>query len=445
MKINENIALAKSILRKNSISETDGDYLKIKELVGKSVGYIGILTRLRYVDNVIDLDEIESIYEVLKNSNIDVSKLSKMSYNEILDTFYDELIGSKSNENYELIYKDEKFSYFKVYTYEGILQIGSPAWCIKTKSNWLTYQSKYPTQWVVISNDYVKNIMSPNNFYLNDKYINEKKAWIRYGISQKNEGKKNWVAFDDNDEECVFNPKNYTFFGVLLTISNLENGIKESYYDRIIGCDYIAKNNDNYYHLIKDRNFFKVDDGDGESYIITHKYYDSSPVILLLEHSSYPRLKVFNEDIPSQKVTNKYTLKIIKDFVEKYNKKRVAYISIKIFFGIMTVNDAKKYDDFVHQIGKWLIYHWNSHFFFIVNSEPSNITLVSSSNRRNNWGTDDENDLMFYFIDKKKLKNSEIDLNSEDNIKIIKFLKDKKNVENPSIINKFTKFIGMNK
>lgn len=51
MNLNENIALAKSILRKRSIeigSEEYDEYLKIRELIGSDYSYIGILTRLRY-------------------------------------------------------------------------------------------------------------------------------------------------------------------------------------------------------------------------------------------------------------------------------------------------------------------------------------------------------------------------------------------------------------
>ena len=141
MKINENIALAKSILKKNGIepdSEEYKDYLKVREIVGTEYAYIGILTRLRFLDNVTDMEELKSIYDVLKNSKLDLGKLNKMSYDQILDTFYDELTGTinKNKEDYELIYKDETYSFFRVYTYKGILEIGSPAWCLKTKSNW---------------------------------------------------------------------------------------------------------------------------------------------------------------------------------------------------------------------------------------------------------------------------------------------------------------------
>jgi hypothetical protein len=50
MKINENIALAKSILRKNGIevdSDEYKDYLKIRDIVGKEYAYIGISNKIK--------------------------------------------------------------------------------------------------------------------------------------------------------------------------------------------------------------------------------------------------------------------------------------------------------------------------------------------------------------------------------------------------------------
>lgn len=46
MKINENISLAKSILNKQRITQDSSeykDYLKIRQMCGKSYGYVGIL------------------------------------------------------------------------------------------------------------------------------------------------------------------------------------------------------------------------------------------------------------------------------------------------------------------------------------------------------------------------------------------------------------------
>ena len=119
IKLNENIALAKSILRKNGITEDNEDYLKIREMVGTAFSYVGILTRLRFVDNVTDMEELKSIFEVLRDSKLDLGKLNKMSYDQILDTFYDQMT-SPSKEDYELIYKDNSYSFFRVYTYKRI-------------------------------------------------------------------------------------------------------------------------------------------------------------------------------------------------------------------------------------------------------------------------------------------------------------------------------------
>lgn len=156
MKINENIAFAKAILNRKNISpdsEEWKDYLNIRKIVGNNHGYVGILTKLRFIDNITDMDEIESIFNILKNSKIDISKLMKMSYDDILHTFYDELSNDKfKNKDLELVLIDKEYSYYRVYTYEGILKIGSPSWCLKTKSNWDKYQEVYPDQWVVVDN-----------------------------------------------------------------------------------------------------------------------------------------------------------------------------------------------------------------------------------------------------------------------------------------------------
>lgn len=55
MKLNENIAYAKSILNKNGISKDSdeyNDYLRIREICGRNNGYVGILTKLRFIDGV---------------------------------------------------------------------------------------------------------------------------------------------------------------------------------------------------------------------------------------------------------------------------------------------------------------------------------------------------------------------------------------------------------
>lgn len=127
MRINENIALAKSILNKQGIT-TDSpeyqDYLKIREICGTGHGYVGVLTRIRFQDGITDMDEISSIYTILKNSRIDVGKLNKMTYDNILNTFYDEFKTSEKNEDYEVVFKDSEYTYYQVHTYKGIMKTG---------------------------------------------------------------------------------------------------------------------------------------------------------------------------------------------------------------------------------------------------------------------------------------------------------------------------------
>lgn len=70
-------------LKKSGIDSNSpewNDYLKIREICGDSYGYVGILTRIRFEDGVKDMDEIRSIFDILKGSKIDLSKLNKMSY-----------------------------------------------------------------------------------------------------------------------------------------------------------------------------------------------------------------------------------------------------------------------------------------------------------------------------------------------------------------------------
>ena len=85
-RLNENIAFAKSVLKKQNISpqtEDYKDYLKIRELCGDNHGYVGILTKLRFIDGVKDFDELKSIFDLLKGSKIDFAKMLKLSYQDI--------------------------------------------------------------------------------------------------------------------------------------------------------------------------------------------------------------------------------------------------------------------------------------------------------------------------------------------------------------------------
>jgi len=446
MKINENIALAKSILKKNGIepdSEEYKDYLKIREIVGTEYAYIGILTRLRFVDSVTDIDELKSIYDVLKNSKLDLGKLNRMSYDQILDTFYDDLTGSvnKNKEDYELIYKDETYSYFRVYTYKGILEIGSPAWCLKTKSNWDNYQAKYPEQWVAIDNRYVKKIITPNNSYLGGKYVNSDKTWVRFGLSflKNNDNTTSWIAHDDNDGVCKLS--NYTFYGVLYTTLNLSNGYNKSYYQKFIGCEYVK---DGLLKIVNDDAWERLNITPPKSksdvnYLHLSKTYSYPPVIVRLRDKSLPCVQINTFDKKKLVLatisigdSGKLVGKVVGEYVK--NPTNIAYIGIKIKLGLITLEEVKLLEDFISQVGKWLVFHWNKDYYIVIDSNTSAAKLPVMDTLGNlHW--DDPNDgetPSFYLIDKESFTSEKFNAPPEHD-EIIKQLKELNRSEEPKV------------
>jgi hypothetical protein len=438
IKLNENIALAKSILRKNGIAEDNEDYLKIREMVGTAFSYVGILTRLRFVDNVTDMEELKSIFEVLRDSKLDLGKLNKMSYDQILDTFYDQMT-SPSKEDYELIYKDSTYSFFRVYTYKGILEIGSPAWCLKTKSHWDNYQSKYPEQWVAIDNRYVKNIVTPNNNYFTDAYRNTSKSWVRFGISMKHEldDTISFVAHNDNDDKCEAKPENHTFYGVFFTTMNLSTGHKKSYYQRFLGCDNIK---DGVFKINGDRVFtdrlkVKAPSKDDVNYLLLSKSYSFAPMVLKLRDRSTPILRVFT--------TNKnklYLLDIVPEnsagkAITEYVQvpRNTSYIGIRIKLGLITVEQAKDNPQFILQVGKWLVFYWNDEHYIAVDTEPGDYVIpVMDLYGNEYWSNNEKKDILpiFYFIDSKKIENVDVMIDTPESQEILRQLSSR-NPENP--------------
>lgn len=203
----ENLNYARSVLRKTNNTDTNEDFLKIKSFC-KSSGYLGLLTKLFFIDNI-DIDEVESIYNSLVNLKVSVSDVINLNYNQLSDYLYDlQTRNSKSND-FKFQFTDGYYDYFRVFSYEGILDIGSPAWCIKTKSMWTRYTDDdlvNNQQWVIIKK-ISKKLLTPNTNYLS-KYQNLQNPYIRYGVTIRQDGKI--YMFDDNDgqsNQSEGNPK----------------------------------------------------------------------------------------------------------------------------------------------------------------------------------------------------------------------------------------------
>lgn len=66
--INENIAQAKALLKKISISETDPDFIKIREMLRGHDGYVYWFTKLRFSDNQ-SMDELKNIWNAINDNS----------------------------------------------------------------------------------------------------------------------------------------------------------------------------------------------------------------------------------------------------------------------------------------------------------------------------------------------------------------------------------------
>lgn len=425
--IQENIALAKAILNRHQISSDSpeySDYLKIRELCGEQHGYVGILTRLRFIDNVTDMDEIASILDLLKGSKIDLGKLNKMSYDDIIDIFYDKLSKS-DNKDYELVYKDDTYSYYKVYTHAGILEISSPAWCLKTKSNYDNYQSKYPIQYVVVDNRYKNKLISPKDNYL-DNYSSNK-GWVRYGISLNIDGNNNvdFISFDDNNKKAIFNPRSYTFYGVMCTVLNLEINIKKSYYDHFRGCEPTqykgflkVKDNPTFINRIQLNNTYL--DNYSEVYITLSKSYSSYPTILLLNNNHPHAFFTSDKNEDYANISGSVSKKIVEDYA--INSESNLYIGIKLKLANITMEDVQKNVQFIKQVDNWLIFHQNDNYYLVVNTDIDSYNLPSSTFNGDNYNVDNP---LYFYLNKKTFLPYKLNKLEDFHKKVVDELKEK--------------------
>lgn len=199
----ENIAQARLILRRNNISIDNDDFKKIIAKTNRD-GYTGLLTRLVFEDGV-DVNEIIGIYDDLKGSGLNLAEISKLSYDQILDKIYPD----KRSANYELVFQYKNYNCYLIKNYQGILEIGSPSWCLKTKSHYDSYTNNGKNlQFVLIRKDKISNnkikLMSPE--LSTDYEISGYRSInpdCRYGITVRNNKLKTVDIFNDNNINTI--------------------------------------------------------------------------------------------------------------------------------------------------------------------------------------------------------------------------------------------------
>jgi len=69
-KLFENLQKAKKILSDRRINEKDPEFLKLRDMLSRNMGYIGQFTKWMFIDRT-PFEELETVFKELKNVNID--------------------------------------------------------------------------------------------------------------------------------------------------------------------------------------------------------------------------------------------------------------------------------------------------------------------------------------------------------------------------------------
>lgn len=93
--LNENVAQANSLLKKLNISESNPDYLKIKQMLKGHEGYVYWFTKLKFVDNQ-PLNDLEEIWNIINDKNGITSFFTKKIVEiESMEDFWDQYEHAK--------------------------------------------------------------------------------------------------------------------------------------------------------------------------------------------------------------------------------------------------------------------------------------------------------------------------------------------------------------
>lgn len=93
--LNENVAQANSLLKKLKISESDPDYLKIREMLKGHDGYVYWFTKLRFSDNQ-SMEDITNVWNLINDKNGITSFFTKKIVElESMEDFWDQYEAAK--------------------------------------------------------------------------------------------------------------------------------------------------------------------------------------------------------------------------------------------------------------------------------------------------------------------------------------------------------------
>ena len=197
----ENVAQARAILSRNRITYDNPIYQEILKAT-KRDGYTGFITKIIF-DLGVDKDDAIEIYYKVKKDSSDVGKLNSMTKEEAEKI----LVSEEETEGYEYLFTENNYKVFRITSYQGIMQISSPAWCLKTKSFYDDYTiTKKGMQFIAIQERFMPRdtiLLTTPNDWDGSRYESGSYAKMRFGITVYPSGRMD--IFDDSNIQITYN------------------------------------------------------------------------------------------------------------------------------------------------------------------------------------------------------------------------------------------------
>ena len=184
------------------------------------------------------------------------------------------------------------------------------------------------------------------------------------------------------------------------------------------------------------------------NYLHLSKTYSYPPVIVRLRDKSLPCVQINTFDKKKLVLatisigdSGKLVGKVVGEYVK--NPTNIAYVGIKIKLGLITLEEAIKDEDFITQVGKWLVFHWNKDYYIVIDSNTSAAKLPVMDTLGNlYWDDPNDNETPSFYLIDKELFTSEKFNKPPEHDEILKQLKELNTSNEPKVTNEPKKVKG---
>ena len=253
----ENVAQAKTILKNNNISYDNSTFQEILKKTNRD-GYTGFITRLVF-ELSLGLDSALNVYELAKEIKLDIGDKKLNDIIKSDDGKIDKVTKiirylkklKKQEKPYVYLFTENNYKVYLINKYEGIMCTGSPAWCLKTKSQFDNYtKTRRGMQFVAIHEKFAPEddifLLTVPNQWKDDRYISGSYSKMRFGITVYPFGGID--IFNDNNELIQYrnneiSDDRYNFLQPIL------NKIKQYHRENYDDIDYESFDIDKYEDL----------------------------------------------------------------------------------------------------------------------------------------------------------------------------------------------------